>query len=118
MLHTTNTLPQSRTSIPIPVIPHRITRLSTIHKSRTIAYGILISGQQHWLRHCVISQASEGPADKVSIEELFAAELANRQAVEAHAAEAAAAAVFDGPALLALLRCVDWARARKAGGLV
>jgi hypothetical protein len=38
------------------------------------------------------------------MEELFAAELANRQAAEAQSAEVAAAAVFDGPALLALLR--------------
>jgi hypothetical protein len=38
------------------------------------------------------------------MEELFAAELANRQAAEAKQAEVAAAAVFDGPALLALLR--------------
>jgi hypothetical protein len=39
------------------------------------------------------------------MEELFAAELANRQAAEAQSAEVAAAAFFDGPALLALLRC-------------
>lgn len=39
-----------------------------------------------------------------SMEELFAAELASRQAAEANQAEVAAAAVFDGAALLALLR--------------
>jgi hypothetical protein len=38
------------------------------------------------------------------MEELFAAELATRAATEAKQAEVAAAAVFDGPALLALLR--------------
>jgi hypothetical protein len=38
------------------------------------------------------------------MEELFAAELASRQAAEANQAEVAAAAVFDGAALLALLR--------------
>lgn len=38
------------------------------------------------------------------MEELFAAELAARAATEAKQAEVAAAAVFDGPALLALLR--------------
>lgn len=42
------------------------------------------------------------------MEELFAAELANRQAAEAQSAEVAAAAVFDGPALLALLRWALW----------
>jgi hypothetical protein len=48
----------------------------------------------------------------MSFEELFAAEVASRQATEAQQAEVAAAAVFDGPALLALLRCVAFRVAR------
>lgn len=61
--------------------------------------------QQHtqWLQPCTVRTSSaEDPGS--SMEELFAAELAHRQAAEAKQAEVAAAAVFDGPALLALLR--------------
>lgn len=57
------------------------------------------SMQQHIAR-------AAGPAEnpEVSIEEMFAAELQSRAAAEAKQAEVAAAAVFDGAALLALLR--------------
>ena len=51
-----------------------------------------------------IARASSSENPEVSMEELFAAELANRQAAELKQAEVAAAAVFDGSALLALLR--------------
>jgi hypothetical protein len=50
--------------------------------------------------------AAEEGARRQSMEELFAAEVASRQAAETQAAEAAVASSFDGPALLALLRCV------------
>lgn len=58
------------------------------------------SMQQHIAR----ASASDGPDPSVSMEEMFAAELATRAAAEAKQAEVAAAAVFDGAALLALLR--------------
>lgn len=63
------------------------------------------TSQQHvqQFQSC-IARASSPENPEVSMEELFAAELANRQAAEAQSAEVAAAAVFDGPALLALLR--------------
>lgn len=60
--------------------------------------------QRHAQQCTVATRASGGQDEPVSIEELFAAELASRQAAEANQAEVAAAAVFDGAALLALLR--------------
>lgn len=52
----------------------------------------------------VVAGASSSDNPEVNIEQLFASELANRQAAEAKQAEVAAAAAFDGTALLALLR--------------
>lgn len=63
--------------------------------------------QQRHVQQCTVATragASPEPNPEVSMEELFAAELASRQAAEANQAEVAAAAVFDGAALLALLR--------------
>jgi hypothetical protein len=48
--------------------------------------------------------AGTGGDAELSLEQRLAAELASRQAAEAKAAESAAAAAFDGTALLGLLR--------------